>query len=178
MINLNPIVKALHLRGIKRRFCIFLVNHIFCGTRFWSAKRRLLNSIGFQIGENTKVVGPIDCPATLVVGKNCWIGKNLIGNGNGTIQIGDNCDIAPEVSFLTGGHEIGGHDRRAGKGEIYNITVGNGVWIGSRSTILKSVTIGDGSVIAACSCIHKDVEADCLVAGVPAKVVRKLDNVR
>lgn len=176
MINLNPIVKALHLRGIRNRIYLFLVNKIFSGTAFWKIKRNLLNSIGFQIGENTKVVGPIDCPATLIVGKNCWIGKNFIGNGNGTIQIGDNCDIAPEVSFLTGGHKIGDHNRRAGPGEIYTITVGNGVWIGSRSTLLKNITIGDGAVIAACSCVHRDVAPDCLVAGVPAKVIRKLDN--
>ena len=176
MIDLNFIVKALHIQGIQRRICLFFVNRIFCGTSFWKIKRRLLNSTGFQIGENTKIVGPIDCPATLIVGKNCWIGKNFIGNGNGTIHIGDNCDIAPEVSFLTGGHQVGDHSRRAGTGETYTITVGNGVWIGSRCTLMKNISIGDGAVIAACSCVHRDVEPDCLVAGVPAKVVRKLDN--
>lgn len=173
---MNPIVKALHLRGIKRRICLFLVNHVFAQPGYWEAKRKLLNSIGYAIGENTKVVGPIDCPATLIVGKNCWIGKNFFGNGNGVIRIGDNCDIAPEVSFLTGGHKIGDHSRRAGTGEIYTISIGNGVWIGSRSTLMKNISIGDGSVIAACSCVHRDVESDCLVAGVPAKVIRKLNN--
>ena len=110
------------------------------------------------------------------IGKNCWIGKNLIGNGNGFIQIGDNCDIAPEVTFLTGGHQIGTHTRRAGVGEHYTISVGNGVWIGARSTLLRSISIGDGSVIAACSCVHRDVGCDLLVAGVPARPVRGLAN--
>ena len=66
--------------GVKKRLALFLVNHIFAGTRecFWNAKIKLLNSIGYQIGEGTKVVGPLECYGTLSVGKNCWIGKNLI----------------------------------------------------------------------------------------------------
>lgn len=47
------------LKTIKQRIVIYLVNHTLAGTRFFSAKRNLLRSIGYEIGENTKIVGPI-----------------------------------------------------------------------------------------------------------------------
>lgn len=159
-----------------RKICLFLVNKVFVGTKHFQKKRILLNLMGIQIGTNTKVVGPIECTGKLRVGKNCWIGKNLIVNGNGIVEIGDNCDIAPEVTFLTGGHEIGGECRRAGMGEIYTIFVGNGVWIGARSTLLRNIVVGDGAVVAACSCVHRNVETNTLVGGVPARKVKDLKS--
>lgn len=120
----------LYINNFKRKFCLFLVNKIFVGTKYFNIKRKLLNLIGFKIGENTKVVGPIECYGKVVIGDNCWIGKNLKINGNGTVTIGDNCDIAPEVTFQTGGHKIGGTDRRAGVGLIFCQSIGNGTWLG------------------------------------------------
>lgn len=143
---------------------------------FFPAKRNLLRSIGYEIGENTKIVGPIHNTGTLRIGANCWIGCNLTVHGNGTVTIGDNCDIAPDVTFLTGGHQMGDHSRRAGKGESYHIAVGSGVWIGGRVTLLLNTSIGDGSMIAACACVSKDVPADTMVAGVPAKVMKELED--
>lgn len=111
------------LKTIKKRIVIYLVNHTLAGTRFFSEKRNLLRSIGYEIGENTKIVGPIYNTGTLHIGANCWIGCNLTVHGNGTVTIGDNCDIAPDVTFLTGGHQMGNHSRRAGKGESYHNSI-------------------------------------------------------
>lgn len=165
-------------RSMKRKAVMFLVNHVFVGTRpcFFEIKRVLLNSIGHSIGTGTKVVGPIECYTRLAIGKDCWIGKNLKVNGNGTIQIGDRCDIAPEVTFQTGGHEIGTSLRRAGNGKTYHQRVGDGVWIGGRSTIIGNTTIGNGSVVAGCACVVKDVPENTLVGGVPAKIIRRLEG--
>lgn len=164
------------LRTLKRTIVYFLVNHIFAGTRFFSVKRRLLRSIGYDIGENSKIVGPITNTGTMRIGANCWIGANITVHGNGTVVIGNNCDLAPDVTFLTGGHQFGDHSRRAGCGEEYHITVGNGVWIGGRATVLMNTVIGDGSMVAACACVNKDVPPDTLVAGVPAKIVKEFDR--
>lgn len=163
-----------HLNSIKKRICLYLVNKVFVGTKKFEKKRKLLNSIGFKIGENTKIVGPIECTGILEIGENCWVGKNLKINGNGKVIIGDNCDIAPEVTFQTGGHKIGSMPRRAGEGEIYTQIIENGVWIGGRSTIIGNIVVGEGSVIGGCSCVVKNVEKNTLVCGVPAKVVREL----
>lgn len=158
----------------KRRFIIFLVNHIYCGTNNFEKKRKLLNSIGYEIGEGTKIVGPIYCTTSLRIGKNCWIGKNFMCNGNGSVTIGDNCDIAPEVIFQTGGHIIGSAERRAGEGVRFNQKVGKGTWIGGRVTIIGDTEIGNSCVVASCACVNKNVPDNMLVGGVPAKVIKEL----
>lgn len=157
---------------------MFLVNRVMAGTRpcYFEPKRKILNAIGHSVGEGTKIVGPIETYSKLTIGKYCWIGKNLKINGNGSVVIGDRCDIAPEVTFQTGGHEIGSRERRAGDGLICNQSVGNGVWIGGRSTIIGDVTISDGSVVAGCACVVKDVPPNVLVGGVPAKIIRSLNE--
>lgn len=164
--------------SIKRKICMFLVNRVMAGTRpcYFEPKRKILNAIGHSVGEGTKIVGPIETYSKLTIGKYCWIGKNLKINGNGSVVIGDRCDIAPEVTFQTGGHEIGSRERRAGDGLICNQSVGNGVWIGGRSTIIGDVTISDGSVVAGCACVVKDVPPNVLVGGVPAKIIRSLNE--
>lgn len=162
------------LGSITRRLAMFCVNHIFAGTRFFGVKRRLLRVAGYDIGDGAKIVGPVLCTGTLKVGKNTWIGRDLTVHGNGTVEIGDNCDIAPGVMFLTGGHAIGSPERRAGDGETYEIHIGNGCWIGARATIGRSVRVGDGCVVAACACVMADVQENALVGGVPARKIREL----
>jgi len=173
---MSKIARIFRLKGVKRYLFLFLVNKVFVGTKYFEIKRKLLISLGYEIGENTKIVGPIECTGHLKIGKNCWIGKNFEVNGNGHVIIGDNCDIAPEVTFQTGGHVIGTKERRAGEGRSFSQQVGNGVWIGGRSTILGNTKIGNGSVIAGCACVVKDVPEDTLVGGVPAKIIRRLDD--
>jgi acetyltransferase-like isoleucine patch superfamily enzyme len=56
---------------------------------------------------------------------------------------------------------------------IQPIIIGNNVWIGTNVTVLKGVTIGDGAIIAAGSVVTKDVPANCMAAGVPAKVIKE-----
>lgn len=172
------LIKILHLRGIHRTINLFIVNKLLAGPnpKTFERKRKLLRAIGFKIGEGTKIVGPIECWGTLEIGSNCWIGKNLCVNGNGQVVIGDSCDLGPEVTFQTGGHLIGTAERRAGEGSNFKQIVGNGVWIGGRSTILNDVTINAGAVVAGCSCVTKDVEKNTIVGGVPAKVLRRLDD--
>lgn len=165
-----------HINGIKRAFCMFLINHVFIGTKPYACmmKRKLFRLIGCSIGNNTTIVGPIDCKGFFSIGENCWIGKNFIINGNGFVEIGNNCDIGPEVTFQTGGHVIGNQFRRAGEGVIFNQKVGNGTWIGGRSTICNNSKIGNSCVVAACSCVVHDVPNNSLVGGVPAKIIRNL----
>ena len=168
------LLKKIHLFGVWRKLCLFFVNNLFAGTSFFGIKRVLLRAIGYRIGLHTKIVAPFVCFGEVVIGNDCWIGRNFTVNGNGSVMIGNCCDIAPDVSILTGGHQIGCAQRRAGKGEAYSINIGHGVWIGSRATLLGNISIGDGAVVAACSCVNKNVEKNTLVAGVPAQKKREL----
>jgi len=131
---------------------------------------------GYRIGDGTRIFGPVHISGELTVGSNCWIGRNMTVHGNGSVVIGDNCDIAPDVTFFTGGHALGDHERRAGAGETYHITVGNGTWLGGRASILRNTRIGSGCVIAACACVTGDVPENVLAAGVPARVVKEFKD--
>ncbi len=162
------------IASLKRRYALFLVNHLYCGTRFFSRKRSLLRFAGFAVGEGTRIVGPVFCTGELRIGKDCWIGRNFSVDGNGTVSIGDNCDLGPNVSFETGGHEIGSPERRAGSGITFSQSVGNGTWIGANSTIIGNTRIGNSCVIGACACVNKDVPDHTLAGGVPAKRLRSL----
>lgn len=171
------LTKLLHLNGLRHYWNLYLINHVYAGTktRYFERKRKLLNSIGHQIGEGTKVVGPVYCTGKLITGNDCWIGADFTIRGNGTVTIGNNCDIGPDVSFQTGGHTIGTAERRAGDGVTHNIMVGNGTWIGARSTFVNSISVGNACVIAACACVTKNVGDNTLVGGVPAKEIRELE---
>lgn len=159
---------------IKRHLGIFFVNHLFSGTDAFKTKRALLRFAGYEIGEGTKIVGPLFVSTQLHIGRDCWIGKNFTCNGNGRVFIGDNCDIGPEVIFQTGGHVVGTQERRAGKGHIFTQKVGNGTWIGGRSTIIGETEIGASCVVAGCACVTKRVDDNVMVGGVPAKVIKQL----
>lgn len=179
----NPIEFLIQLLKTKifsvhKRFNVFLVNTIYSGTKSknFERKRKLLNAVGYSVGENTKIVGPIEWDCEVQIGDNCWIGKNSRVLGGGKLIVGNNCDFATDVIFVTGSHKIGDKNRRAGWGENHLITVGNGVWVGARSTIVNNTKIGDSCVIAACACVTKDVENNMLIGGVPAKVIRELKN--
>lgn len=151
-----------------------IVNKMLVGTHFFKAKFILLNLIGIKLGEGTKIVAPIKMGrmAKLTIGKNCWIGSNFMVHGNGIVKVGDNCDLGPDIAILTGSHEISNQLRRAGKGITYNTDIGDGVWIGGKTTIINGANLEDGVVIGACSLINKDCERDAIYFGHPAKLYK------
>lgn len=86
------------------------------------------------------------------------------------IEIGDDVAIARDVIIRdTDAHEIidGKHQKEK------NVKIGNHVWIGTRAIIMKGVTIGDGAIVAAGAIVTKDVPANSIVAGVPAKIINE-----
>lgn len=89
------------------------------------------------------------------------------------IKIGNNVAIARDVIIRdTDAHEITNSKHEKTKAVI----IGNHVWIGTRAIIMKGVTIGDGAIVAAGAVVTKDVPKNSIVAGVPAKVIRKNIN--
>lgn len=86
------------------------------------------------------------------------------------IIIGSNVRIAPHASFHAASHDA---SDLAYRHTGATITVGDDVWIGSKAIILPGVTIGDRSIVGAGSVVSRDVPPDVVVAGSPAKVIRK-----
>lgn len=165
-------------RHIRRSIVMFLVNHVFVGTNrhFFPIKSKLLKHLGIKIGRNTSIVGPIYCTGFLEFGDNCWIGANFTVRGNGFVKFGNNIDVGPDVMFLTGTHYIGDASRRAGQGYNCDMLIGDGCWIGGKSTFVNNISVGRSSVIAACACVCEDVPANVLMGGVPARIIKSLDD--
>ncbi|MDU1905205.1 MAG: sugar O-acetyltransferase [Dysgonomonas sp.] len=93
----------------------------------------------------------------------------------GTVRIGANTLIAPGVHIYTAQHPLDIADRREWE-NCKPVVIGKDCWIGGRVTICPGVTIGDRSVIGAGAVVTKDIPADSLAVGNPAKVIRKLNQ--
>lgn len=113
-------------------------------------------------------------------GKNITIGKNVFLNtgcsfqDRGGIRIGDGAQIGMNVAIATLNHGLPLKTR--GKTYAQPVVIGENAWIGSNATILPGVTIGDNSVVAAGAVVTKDIPPDSVAAGVPAKVIKTIDQ--
>lgn len=88
------------------------------------------------------------------------------------ITLGDNVQIGPNVTIATDNHDLKDHYIL----KCRPVTINNNAWIGANATILPGVTVGENAVIGAGSVVTKDVPANTVVAGNPARVIRTLDK--
>jgi maltose O-acetyltransferase len=115
-------------------------------------------------------------------GYNLKVGKNFYANHGCTIldcnlvSIGDNCLLAPHVCISAATHPIQAQLRSSGQELTAPISIGDDVWIGANVTICPGVTIGDRVVVGAGAVVTKDFPCDVVIAGVPAKITRKIDQ--
>ena len=118
----------------------------------------------------------------LMVGSYVYIGKNaVIYASRAKIHIGNYVMLGPNVSLISGDHRIdveGNYlyevsDNQKLSSNDQDIVIEDDVWIGANSIVLKGVTIGRGSVVAAGSVVTKNVERYTIVAGNPAKSIKK-----
>ena len=91
-----------------------------------------------------------------------------------SVKIGDACVIAESV-YITDADWHGIYERIYPPGDMAPVVIGNNVWISDRATVLKGVTIGDNSIVAAGAIVTSDVPPDTVVGGIPARPIRRLD---
>lgn len=164
------------MKTVKNTLFLFLVNNLFAGAYLFEVKRKLLNTMGYSLGEGTKVVGPVYCPGKLKTGSNCWLGRNLTIHGSGTVEIEDNCYTAPDVTFLTGSYEAASQESESDENLQASIRVEAGAWIGTGVILCQNVTVGKGCMIIPNTCVMKSLPENTLSGGVPARVMKKLDE--
>lgn len=112
----------------------------------------------------------IDFPKQMNFGKNVFINHSFTAMSIGGISMGDNVQIGPHVTIVTDNHDLKNRNILI----CGQVTIGNNVWIGAGVSVMPGVTIGDNAVIAGGSVVTKDVPANAVVGGNPAKVLRKL----
>ncbi len=128
--------------------------------------KKVILSEGVTIGEN------------VTIGNRSFIGSNSYIDGD--IKIGSCCSISRNVNLLTRTHRIDQVDKTGRRaGEVFLVSpleIGNGVWIGTNATVLPKVKkVGSFAIIGAGAVVTKDVPENTIVAGNPARVIRKLE---
>lgn len=139
---------------------------------------KILKKMFKQVGENVKIVSPvyIDYGANTIIGHNFYANYDCIFLDVAAITIGNNVMLGPRVSLLTAEHPIDPTVRNNGLEFGRPIVIEDGVWIGGNATILSGVTIGENAIVAAGAIVTKDVAANTIVAGNPAKVIRQVSE--
>lgn len=123
-----------------------------------------LRSLGMVIGDDTVIYSPTHCTIDVT---RPWM-----------IEIGRNVSITEGVTILTHGYDWSVLKGRDGwvLGSAGHVCIGDNVFVGMNSTILKGVTVGDNVVIGAGSVVTKNIPMNCVVAGNPAHVISDVDS--
>ncbi len=108
-------------------------------------------------------------------GENVFVNQGCTFMDKGGIRVGDRVMIAPKVSLVTGGHPLPLAERREYL-TFAPIVIEDDVWIGTAAVITQGVTVGAGAVVAAGAVVTRDVPAGTVVAGVPARVIKTIDD--
>ncbi|MEI6197985.1 MAG: DapH/DapD/GlmU-related protein [Verrucomicrobiota bacterium] len=137
------------------------------------------NSLGYRpaprLGTGEILLQARHPDAIITIGEANAFNNNVSFLANGQITIGDRCQIGDLVCIYDCDfHEIDPATRNRSAGITKPVIIGNNVWLGSRVMVLKGVTIGDNSVIAAASVVTKSIPSNCIAAGNPAKVIRTI----
>jgi acetyltransferase-like isoleucine patch superfamily enzyme len=125
----------------------------------------------FGFGEGTSCYDNVLIIGDVSVGRNSWIGPNVILDGSGGLVIGDFVSISAGVQIYT--HDTVEWSTSLGINPIAKslTTIGNGVYIGPNSVIQRGVRIGDRSVVGSMSFVNCDIPAEAKAFGSPAKIV-------
>lgn len=148
-------------------------------TRLFGLRRRFFQLGGVNVAPTAKICGTARIASKNVsIGEGTWLGAGaeIAAAYKSPVTIGARCDIAPGVMFVTGSHEMGDAERRAGEGTSAPIIIGDGTWIGTRATFIAGAAVGAGSMVDAGSLVRGEFPPNSLIAGVPARVIRSFED--
>jgi len=112
--------------------------------------------------------GRVEIGAKTVIGQDCTISAYQ------RVSIGEQCVIADRAMFIDFDHTVSDVEQPIRRQGIYkrDVIVGNNVWVGYNAQVLRGVTVGDNSIVGANSVVTRDIPANAVVAGSPARVIR------
>ncbi|MFE9023798.1 sugar O-acetyltransferase [Streptomyces sp. NPDC007808] len=140
------------------------------------AAQLILAELLGSLGEEAHVRPPlyVDYGSNISIGARTFVNYNLTALDVAAITIGEDCQIGPGVQLLTPTHPLEPQPRRDKLEAARPITIGDNVWLGGGAIVLPGVTVGDNSVIGAGAVVTKDVPANTVAVGNPARPVRTL----
>ena len=139
-------------------------------------RKNLLKQLFGRCGENITIKPPFHCD----YGYQIFVGENFVANFDcvfldaAPIEIGNNCLIGPKTCIYTISHPLDRQERQEGIGLIKKVTIGNDVWIGGSVTILPGISLGNNVIVGAGSVVTKSFPDNVVIAGNPAKIIKKL----
>jgi maltose O-acetyltransferase len=141
-------------------------------------RRRLLEQLLGSIGEDTEIRPPfhVDYGRHITIGARCFANFGLVALDVAPITIGDDVQFGPNVQLLTPTHPLDAGLRRDKWEAAQPIVIGDNVWVGGGAIVLPGVTIGANTVVGAGAVVTKDLPANVVALGNPARVVRELDD--
>jgi UDP-2-acetamido-3-amino-2,3-dideoxy-glucuronate N-acetyltransferase len=139
---------------------------------------KFINLYGCEIGDETKIGAFVEIQKNATVGKRCKISSHTFVCEGVTIE--DNVFIGHSVTFINDSYPRAttaeGGLQTEGDWKVERTLVKRGASIGSGSTILSNISIGENAIVGAGSVVTKDVPANCIVAGNPARVLRQIEE--
>jgi maltose O-acetyltransferase len=140
------------------------------------AARQALTDLLGSLGEGAYVKPPlaVDYGENVHVGARTFVNSNLTALDVARITIGEDCQIGPNVQLLTPTHPVDPQPRRDKLEAALPIVLGDNVWLGGGVIVCPGVTIGDNTVVGAGSVVVRDLPANVVAVGNPARVVREI----
>ena len=167
----DPEIAAMGARA--RRLC-----HLFNGTGPDEGEDRteILGELLGALGPDTEVRPPFHCDfgSNISIGARSFANFGLVVLDVAPVTIGDDVQIGPNVQILTPTHPLDAELRRAKWEAAEPVAIGDNVWLGGGAIVLPGVTIGADAVIGAGAVVTRDVAANVVAVGNPARVIRTL----
>lgn len=138
--------------------------------------RSVLAELLASVGEDVEVRPPlyVDYGSNITIGARTFVNYHLTALDVAAITIGEDCQIGPNVQLLTPTHPVEPGPRRDKLEAALPIAIGDNVWLGGGVIVCPGVTIGDNSVIGAGAVVTRDIPADVVAVGNPARPIRSL----
>lgn len=141
------------------------------------AAQALLSDLLGSIAPDTYIRAPlyVDYGENITIGSGCFANYGLVALDVAPITIGNDVMFGPNVQLLTPNHPIDPERRRAKLESAKPIAIHDNVWLGGGVIVLGGVTIGENSIVGAGAVVTKDIPANVIAVGNPARVVRSLE---
>lgn len=141
-------------------------------------RRHLLEQLLGEVGEETDIRPPffVDYGTNISIGARTFANYGLVALDVAKIVIGDDVQIGPNVQLLTPTHPVEPGPRRDKWESAEPITIGDNVWLGGGAIVCPGVSIGENTVVGAGSVVVKDLPANVVAVGNPARVVRAIEG--